>query len=74
MCKQNTINIRVSFDTYEDLENVGTLADSFDSLIRELLTSHKKKRGPLLKNESANLQSCNKRITKYRRVDFCNYQ
>lgn len=45
MCKQNTINIRVSLDTYEDLENVGTLADSFDSLIRELLTSHKKKRG-----------------------------
>ena len=45
MRKQNTKNIGVSLDTYEDLEKVGTLADSFDLVIRELLTSHKKKRG-----------------------------
>lgn len=43
MSNQFTKTIRVSFGTYKDLEKLGTLADSFDSVIRQLLTSHKKK-------------------------------
>jgi predicted CopG family antitoxin len=45
MYKGNTKTIRVSIETYKNLENLGTLADSFDSVIKRLLTSLNKKGG-----------------------------
>jgi predicted CopG family antitoxin len=45
MSNKSTKTIRVSLGTYKDLEKLGTLADSFDSVIQGLLTSNKKNRG-----------------------------
>lgn len=45
MSTKSTKTIRVSFETHEDLEKLGTLADSFDSVIQGLLTSYKKNGG-----------------------------
>jgi predicted CopG family antitoxin len=45
MSTKTTKTIRVSFGTYKDLERLGTLADSFDSVIQGLLASCKKNRG-----------------------------
>ena len=50
MYKGNTKTIRVSFDTYKNLERLGTLADSFDTVIQKLLTSHNHK-GSVLTSE-----------------------
>jgi predicted CopG family antitoxin len=44
MTTQNTKSIRISAATYRELEKMGTLSESFDSVIRELLRS-KEKRG-----------------------------
>jgi predicted CopG family antitoxin len=45
MYKENTKIIRVSRETYKNLEKLGTLTDSFDSVIQRLLASHNKKGG-----------------------------
>jgi predicted CopG family antitoxin len=42
MYKQDTKAIRVSIQTYKDLKELGSMADTFDSVIKELLTSYKK--------------------------------
>jgi hypothetical protein len=49
MTTKSTKTIRVSFGTHEDLERLGTLADSYDSVIKGLLTSYKKNRGVFTK-------------------------
>jgi predicted CopG family antitoxin len=54
MSNKSTKTIRVCFGTYKDLEKLGTLADSFDSVIQRLLTSDKKNKVFLLRNESPN--------------------
>lgn len=41
MATKSTKTIRVSFGTHENLEKLGTLADSFDSVIQGLLTYRK---------------------------------
>jgi predicted CopG family antitoxin len=46
MYKRSTKIIRVSCETYKNLEKLGTLADSFDSVIQRLLTSENKRRYP----------------------------
>jgi predicted CopG family antitoxin len=47
MSKQFTKTIRVSSATYEDLEKLGNLGDTFDSVIQRLLTSQSKTEGGL---------------------------
>lgn len=49
MSKKATKTIRVSYTTHEDLEKLGTIADSFDSVIRGLLASYKKNEGVFTK-------------------------
>jgi predicted CopG family antitoxin len=44
-----TKTIRISVGTHQDLEKLGTLADSFDSVIQELLNSFKKNGGVITK-------------------------
>jgi predicted CopG family antitoxin len=51
MNTENTKSIRISAATYRDLEKLGTLSDSFDSVIRELLRS-REKRGAFTRNEN----------------------
>jgi predicted CopG family antitoxin len=50
MYKGDTKTIRVSLDTYENLERLGTLADSFDTVIQKLLASYIRK-GSVLTSE-----------------------
>jgi predicted CopG family antitoxin len=49
MDTKSTKTIRVSYGTHEDLEKLGTLADSFDSVIQGLLASYKKNGGVFTK-------------------------
>lgn len=46
MYKRSTKIIRVSCETYKNLDKLGTLVDSFDSVIQRLLTSENKRRYP----------------------------
>jgi predicted CopG family antitoxin len=39
MCTNNTKTIRISNDTYTALQKLGTLSDSFDSVIKRLIGS-----------------------------------
>ena len=41
MCSNNTRTIRISIDTYTALQKLGTLSDSFDSVIQRLLGQEK---------------------------------
>lgn len=45
MSNEFTKTIRVSLVTYKNLEKLGTLGDTFDSVIQGLLASHNKNRG-----------------------------
>jgi predicted CopG family antitoxin len=45
MSKQFTKTIRISSATHKDLEKLGTLKDTFDSVIRRLLSSQSKNAG-----------------------------
>jgi predicted CopG family antitoxin len=54
MDKRSTKIIRVSCETYKNLEKLGTLADSFDSVIQRLLTFENKKEVSPHHNEYTN--------------------
>lgn len=41
MYSKDTKTYRISLETYRDLKKLGTLADTFDSVIKDLLNGHK---------------------------------
>jgi hypothetical protein len=46
---RSTKTIRISVETHQDLAKLGTLADSFDTVIQELLIVYRKKGGMITK-------------------------
>jgi predicted CopG family antitoxin len=46
MYKGNTKTIRVSLDTYKNLEKLGTLADSFEEGVSDVYRIYTKRKGP----------------------------
>jgi predicted CopG family antitoxin len=49
MHTRSTKTIRISVETHQDLAKLGTLADSFDTVIQELLIVYRKKGGMITK-------------------------
>jgi predicted CopG family antitoxin len=54
MCPNSTRTIRVSIDTYTALQKLGTLSDSFNSVIQRLLDFQEKQGSTRTRNEISN--------------------